>query len=189
MALDSIPQDVALVLIDLQRGITSLPTQPPAEEVVAKAAKLADAFRAKQLPVVLVRVQPLSAGAPPTDVQPPPMKVDETFAQLRPELGAPDVDIVKPAWDAFVGTGLDLQLRRRRVKTLVLGGIRTAIGVESTARTAFILGYATLFLTDVMADVDASLHDRALNAIFPRLGRRTTSDEVLSLLSARERER
>ena len=189
MALDSIPQDAALVLIDLQRGITSLPTQPPAEEVVAKAAKLADAFRAKKLPVVLVRVQPLSAGAPPTDVQPPPMKMDETFAQLRPELGAPDVDIVKPAWDAFVGTGLDLQLRRRGVKTLVLGGIRTAVGVESTARTAFILGYATLFLTDVMADVDASLHERALNAIFPRLGRRTTSDEVLSLLSARERER
>lgn len=182
MALDRLSEDAALVLIDLQHGITALPTQPPAEEVVQKAARLAQAFRATRRPVVLVHVLPLAAGQPPTDVAPPPMKMDERFAVLRPELGQADVDILKPGWDAFVGTGLDVQLRRRGVKTLVLGGIRTCIGVESTARTAFVLGYATLFVTDVMADLDASLAERSLNGIFPRLGRRTTSDEVLACL-------
>lgn len=162
-----------------------MPTVPPSAEVVERGAQLADAFRAAELPVVLVSVQPLAAGSPPTDVAPPPMALDEQFAVLRPELGGPDVAVVKPGWDAFVGTGLDLQLRRRGIDTLVMGGIRTRIGVESTARTAFALGYSVVLVDDALADLDAAMTEEAWRTVFPRLGRRTCTADVVAALAAR----
>lgn len=180
----SLPPDSALLLVDLQHGITALPTTPPAHGVVANGARLADAFRAARLPVVLVSVDPLAAGTPPIDEEPPAMTLDERFAQLRPELGEPDLAIVKPGWDAFLGTGLDVQLRRRGIGTLVVGGIRTRIGVESTVRTAFGLGYGVLLVDDALADLDAAMTEEAWRTVFPRLGRRTSTDGVLAALAA-----
>jgi hypothetical protein len=47
-----------------------------------------------------------------------------------------DILILKRRWGAFCGTDLDLQLRRHGVTNIVLCGISTSIGVESTARDA-----------------------------------------------------
>jgi nicotinamidase-related amidase len=45
--------------------------------------------------------------------------------------------VTKHQWGAFYGTDLDVQLRRRGIQTIVLGGVATNIGVESTARQAW----------------------------------------------------
>lgn len=186
------PKTTALVLIDLQRGIASRQTEPHgAAEVVARAAKLAEVFREARATVVLVNVTYSADDGDrlktPVDQQPPvalPLPAD--WAELMPELGATgsDVRITKRQWGAFYGTALDLQLRRRGITTIVLGGISTNFGVESTARDAWERNYAIVFAEDAMASFNGAAHHFAVTSIFPRLGLVRTSEAVIAALSA-----
>ncbi|MEU2246362.1 isochorismatase family protein [Streptomyces sp. NPDC019224] len=174
--------NTALIVVDLQKGITALPVAHPSADVVANAATLADAFRAKGLPVVLVRVTggapgrtegPARGGEPAAD-----------WAEIVPEMGPRESDIVvtKQQWGAFYGTDLDLQLRRRGVTQVVVAGIATSIGVESTARSAHEHGYHVTLVTDAMTDMSGEAHDNSVQRIFPRLGETGTTDEIVKLL-------
>ena len=176
----------ALVLIDLQRAVVSLPLAHPVETVVANAVRLAEAFRARQAPVVLVTVSFAADGAdalqPRTDQTVPRWVMPPEGAQIVPELGpqAGDILITKRQWGAFYGTDLDLQLRRRGVTGIVLGGIATSIGVESTARAAFEHGYNQTFALDAMTDRDLQAHEHVVARIFPRLGQQDSTDAILA---------
>jgi nicotinamidase-related amidase len=180
----------AFVVIDLQKGITSMPTQPhSAKDVIQNASKMAQAFRRNNMPVFLVRVasspdgkdrlNPVSdmagrgTGQMPTD-----------WSEIVPELGpeAGDIIITKKQWGAFYGTELDLQLRRRDIKTIVLCGISTNIGVESTARFAFEYGYNQVFAEDAMSSQAAEDHEFAVKKIYPRMGLVRSSKEILEAL-------
>ena len=79
-------------------------------------------------------------------------------------------------------TDLDLQLRRRRITTILLCGIATCIGVESTARDAYERGYQQIFVEDAMASLTAAGHQHTVTEIFPRIGRVRHTSEVLSAL-------
>ena len=87
------PATTALVLIDLQRGITGGQTVPnAASDVIARAARLAAACRRRRMLVVLVRVDPGADGAlfprPQADQPRPPLTVtpelDRARARARP---------------------------------------------------------------------------------------------------------
>ena len=93
-------------------------------------------------------------------------------------LAPTDVVVTKHQWGAFYGTDLDLQLRRRGVRTIVLGGIATSIGVESTARSAWEHGYELVICEDVCADLSAEAHAASFKHIFPRLARITNSQSL-----------
>ncbi len=113
---------------------------------------------------------------------------DPGWDELSPELGRSDRDILitKRQWGAFYGTALDLHLRRRGIRTIVLGGIATNFGVESTARDAYERSYALVFVEDAMAGITAEAHTFAITTIFPRIGRVRSSEDVLgSLVSKR----
>jgi nicotinamidase-related amidase len=85
-------------------------------------------------------------------------------------------------WGAFYGTPLDLHLRRRRVTQIVLCGIATSIGVESTARAAHEHGYNLTLVIDAMTDRSAEAHQNSVERIFPRLGEIGATADVLSRL-------
>jgi len=187
LALD--PQSTALVLIDLQRGIAGRPTAPhQATDVVARARSLAERFRQVGAPVVLVRVAFAPDGrdrlAPRVDAAGWSGPVSPDFSDLVPELGPKEGDLVitKRQWGAFYGTELDLELRRRGIRTIVLGGISTNFGVESTARDAYERGYELVFAEDAMAGQTAEAHRFATTTIFPRIGIVRSSEEVLAAL-------
>ena len=182
------PATSALVLIDLQKGIVSRDTRPhTASDVVARCAELATRFRVAGATVVLVhvafsaddrdRLKPPADGAPSVTLPIPP-----EFSELVPELNraATDIVIVKRQWGAFYGTELDLQLRRRGIRTIVIGGIATNFGVESTARDAWERGYELIFVEDAMASFLEDAHRFAVTAIFPRLGRVRSTADVLA---------
>jgi nicotinamidase-related amidase len=152
----------ALVLIDLQKGITRLPTIHPTELVVANASRLAVASARA--------IGPLS----------PDYSELEKALDQQPS----DILITKRQWGAFFGTDLDLQLRRRRATGIVLAGIATSMGVESTARQAFEYGYNVTIAADAVTDLNADAHARSLDWIFPMLAELGTTDEILSLLPA-----
>ncbi|GGS78040.1 MULTISPECIES: isochorismatase family protein [Streptomyces] len=189
MTLTTLDPRTALVVIDLQAGIVAAPVAPhTGAEVVARSAELADAFRARKLPVVLVRV---SFGADGADVPPGRTETAGSGAP-RPEgwdvivdelAGHPgDITVTKHNWGAFHGTDLDVQLRRRGVTQIVLTGIATGVGVESTARAAHEHGYHVTLVTDAMSDLDERRHRGSVERVFPQLGETGTTDEVLELL-------
>jgi nicotinamidase-related amidase len=186
------PQKTALVLIDLQQGVASRTCAPhSAQTVIQNAVRLAARFRELRAPVVLVNVAfhpdfrdfldvPVDAPAQfnPADLPP-------NWTQIVPELGPQpgDLLITKHQWGAFYGTELDLQLRRRGIQTIVLGGIATHIGVESTARDAYERGYHQILVEDAMSSMSAETHEFPVKNIFPRLGKIRSTNEVLAALA------
>ena len=135
-------------------------------------------------PVVLVRVTAAADGAdavPGRTEAPPVAQPPEGWDVIVDDLaGHPeDIIVTKRNWGAFYGTDLDLQLRRRGVTQVVLAGIATSIGVESTARAAHEHGYHVTLATDAMTDLDAEAHRNSIERIFPRLGETGTTDEIL----------
>lgn len=183
------PASTALVLIDLQQGIVAMKTAPrPASGVVQASRQLSAKFRARQAPVVWVNVDWAAdyADAPPglTDVVPTRRKggLPPGWADLVEDLAEPDdLRVTKHQWGAFTGTDLDLQLRRRGIDTIVLGGIATHMGVESTARHAWELGYHVVVVEDACAGPSAELHAASFTHVFPHIAR------VASLRSLRWR--
>ena len=185
------PRRTALVLIDLQKGILPFGLAPhPAASVVANAAKLAARFRALAAPVVMVRVG-WTEGFPdalkqPVDQAPPlPQQLPDDWWDIPAELDHQPADILitKRQWNAFYGTELDLQLRRRGIDTIVLGGIVTGIGVESTARAGWEQGYSQILVEDMMSAPKAEHHAFSVGTILPRLGRVRPTETVLAALS------
>jgi nicotinamidase-related amidase len=184
------PRSTALVLIDLQKGIVPYAGGPhSASDVCARAGQLAARFRALGAPVVLVTVgwskDFADALKQPID-QPSPARVfPDNWLELADELAATDSDIhiTKRQWGAFHGTELDLQLRRRGITQIVLGGISTNIGVESTARAAYEHNYAVILAEDAMSAANAEQHRFAVEHIFPRLGRVRSTAAILEALA------
>jgi nicotinamidase-related amidase len=180
------PKTTALVLIDLQKGIMRHELKPyPADRVTKAGSTLADTFRKAGAPVVLVNVgfakDFKDALQQPVD-QPfgaPPGGFPENFSELIDGLATPgDILVTKRQWGAFHGTELDLQLRRRGIQTIVLGGVATNIGVESTARQAWEHGYAVVLAEDATSAMSAQMHDFAIGNIFPRISRVVKSADL-----------
>lgn len=165
------------------------PSRPyTAQEVIANAALLVDAFRRNDMPVFLVHVQMtnetmLNVISDQTFSRPQPASPDWT--EFVPELTPTPSDIVitKRQWGAFYGTELDLQLRRRKIDTIVLCGISTDFGVESTARFAYEYGYQQIFAENSMASRSDEQHNAAINFIFRRIGRVRKTAEILEAIN------
>ena len=182
MPLTTLDPRTALVIIDLQKGIVSL-APAAATEVVPRAATLAAAFRKQGLPVVLVNV---AGGAPGrTEQSRNTAAFPADWTELVPELNRQPSDhlVTKRTWGAFTGTDLEAYLKKENVTQIVLAGVATSIGVESTARHAYELGFNVTLALDAMADLRPEAHANTLAHIFPRLGETGTSQEILALLA------
>jgi nicotinamidase-related amidase len=190
-ALSLEPRRTAIIVIDLQNGIVGMPGGAPHSKpaIIANCARLLAAARASGAQPILVHV----GGSPdgddrlkPTSDQPMrstgPLPPD--WSELIPELDRQpgDIVILKRQWGAFYGTGLDLQLRRRNLATIILCGISTEFGVESTARDAYERGYELIFAEDAMTGSTAESHANSVQRIFPRMGRVRSSGQIIAAL-------
>jgi nicotinamidase-related amidase len=181
----------ALVVIDLQKGLAAFPLVHPFPDIVSNTRRLAEAFRHAGLPVVLVTVTFSPDGGDKfrsrTEAPPRAFPTSPDFAELVPELGAKpgDILITKRQPNAFYGTELDLQLRRRQVTGIVLTGVSTSSGVDSTARAAHERAYNVTFASDAITDMDPAAHDFVMKKIFPKLGEIEGTDALLALLQGR----
>ncbi len=182
MPVTKLDPKTALVVIDLQKGIVARQAAHPMDQVLKRAALLAEAFRRHGLPVVLVNVaggalgraeQQVSLGALPPD-----------WTELVPELNAQPQDhrVTKRTWGAFTNTDVDSFLKTSGVTQIVLAGVATSIGVESTARFAHELGFNVTLATDAMTDMSAEAQHNSVTRIFPRLGETRASAEIIALL-------
>lgn len=178
----------ALVLIDLQKGIIAREAKPySSKTVLENSKKLLQKFRANGMPVFLVHV----SLTPETSLK---VKADSSISrsgelppdwtEFAPEVSPQETDVIitKKQWGAFYGTDLELQLRRRGIDTIVLGGIATTYGVESTGRFAYEYGFQQIFVEDAMSDLSEESHKIAIEYVFKRMGRVRKTDDVLKEL-------
>ena len=184
MPISTLDARPALLVVDLQNGIVGLATAPPMADVVKHAARLADAFRSHDLPVVLINVD---GGAPGRAEQ--SRRISEFpagWTDLIPELNRQPGDhlVTKQTWGAFTGTDLETHLKRSGVTQVVIAGVATTAGVESTARHAHELGFNVALAIDAMTDMSADAHHNSITRIFPRLGETGTTRQIIDLLEA-----
>ena len=183
MPLTQLDNVAALVVIDLQKGLAGFPTAHPFADVVARAARLAQAFRERGWPVVLVNVTGRAPGR--TDAGWPKFAFPPDWTELVPELGRQSGDklVTKERVGAFLGTDLDAYLRERGVSQVFLTGVATSAGVEATARSAYDLGYNVVLVTDAMTDMNAEAHGYSVEKVFPKIGETETTERVLEKVS------
>lgn len=182
MPFSALEPKTALIVVDLQAGIVGLPLAHPVGDVVDRCAGLLTAFRARGLPVVLVNV----AGSPPgrTDRGHSAAPLPEGFTELIGELDRQpgDILVTKYARSAFSGTGLAARLRELGVTQVVVTGIATGSGVESTARSAHEEGFHVSLPVDAMTDGSAETHEHSVTRVFPRIAEVGRTQELLNLL-------
>lgn len=183
MTITTLDPQTALIIVDLQQGIAASPKAHPLEPVVRNSAALAEAFRSYGLPVVLVNV---IGGAPGRTDQGSTARREfpAGFADLLPELNQQPSDylVTKKTWGAFTNTGLGALLEDLGVTQVVLTGVATSIGVESTARCAHESGLNVTLALDAMTDMNINAHENSVTTIFPRLGETGTTQEILNVL-------
>lgn len=184
-------ENTALVLVDLQKGIANMGETAPhsVSTVLDNASQMVKLFKENNGFIAFVRVnfhdgqdalkpnamRPLPGGEPTPD-----------FAELADELGAEPHDYIvnKRGFSGFFGTDLDLQLRRRGIKNIILGGISTHVGVDTTARDAYQHAYDQYFLSDMMSAPEASLHNFSIAHTFPLMGQVLTTAEMIAQLQS-----
>jgi nicotinamidase-related amidase len=172
----------ALVAIDLQKGIVAMPTAHPMDGVIGNSVALVEAFRRHRLPVVLVNVD----GVPPGRAE-RSFSMDQMpagWTELIGELNRQPTDhvVTKRTRGAFTNTGLEQHLRQAGVTQVVVVGVATSSGVESTARQAHELGFHVVLVTDAMTDTDAEAHHNSVTRIFPKMSETGTTQQLLDML-------
>ncbi|XOW20072.1 isochorismatase family protein [Lactococcus cremoris] len=181
----------ALVIIDLQKGIAGREGFAPysAQDVLAKNKELVTSLKNTEALIVFVHVKNYGEEALKQKRISPSCTWANTsgFSDfVMPEAYDKDYDnvihVAKHNWGAFYGTDLDVQLRRRGIEEIVLSGIATTIGCDTTAREAFQHGYQVIAVEDAMTDFNGSLHKGIVDGIFTRLGRVRSTQEVVKMI-------
>jgi nicotinamidase-related amidase len=185
MSLTTLDTKSALIIVDLQKGIVGDPPMVSMQQVVERSRALIDAFRTHRLPIVLVNVTGIAPGR--TERPRRTENFPAGWTDFIPELNqqANDIVITKRSWGAFANTPLDAQLKALGVTQVVITGVATGSGVESTARQAYECGFNVTLAIDAMMDPRSEAHDYSLNNIFPRLGETGTAQAIIELLNHR----
>jgi nicotinamidase-related amidase len=167
---DHLSPNAALLVVDLQPLTLGNARTISADDLVPRIAALVDAFRASGRPVVFA----LSTGTPAGATQFGaggrvwPAELATTLPALAPR--ADELVVSRPGWSAFSGTELDAHLTSLGVEQLVIAGIATTFGVESSARDAYDRGYHVVIAQDAVSDPDPEGHARSIERVFPMLG-------------------
>lgn len=185
MAITALDPKTALLVIDLQKGIVAYPTMHPIGDIVKQASTLAEAFRRHGLPVVLV----IAAGRAPgrTEQARGHGELPAGFTDLLPELNRQPQDhtVTKRTPGAFTNTDLEVHLKKLGITQVVIVGVATSNGVESTARHAYELGFNVSLAVDAMTDMNPDAHINSITRIFPKLGETGTTREIIDFIEKR----
>lgn len=181
MTVEHLSPAAALVVVDVQAGTLPNARAVTGDDLVSRVASLADAFRASSRPIIHV----VSTGTPPgvTEVGGGPRTWPEEFTELDPRLRrtAQEPLLRRAGWSAFTGSELGAALAANGSQTIVVAGLATTFGVESTARDAYDRGLDVIVASDAVSDPDPAGHERTLTRVIPLLGCTATTAEIIAL--------
>ena len=174
--------------MDVQPGILARVADKDA--YLAKVVKAIDFAHEKGIPVIYVVVG-FRAGMPEVGTRnkwfaaiasmPPEARAGmiDPMPAIAPKDG--DVVVTKRRVSAFSGSDLEVVLRARNIRHLVLSGIATSGVVLSTVREAADKDYQLTVLSDLCADMDPETHALLLGKVFPRQADVTTFEEWVGM--------
>ena len=204
--------ETALVIIDMQHGFLDPGAAlevPQGRAIVPNLQRLIDACRRRSVPVIFTEfvystAVPCLRGDPFGPEHLPALEGRPTgfghrsdnclmgpragsgpqSADTIPELAPrPDELVVRShVYDKFLGTPLDLALRSRGIRYLVLTGIVTDICVNSTLMTAANLDYRVTAVTDGVATLWPEIQQACFDIWRRKFARLRTTDEVVGEL-------
>jgi nicotinamidase-related amidase len=185
------PKSTALLIIDMQRDFV-MPggfgealgnDVTPLQATIAPTARVLEAARKRGMLVIHTREghRPDLTDCPPTKLvrgrgktrigDPGPMGRilvrgevgHDIVPELYPRAGEPVID--KPGKGAFYATDLELILRDRGIKTLIVCGVTTEVCVNTTVREANDRGYECVVLSDCVGSYFPAFQKSALEMI------------------------
>ncbi|WP_291767864.1 cysteine hydrolase [Caldivirga sp. UBA161] len=134
------------------------------DEFLNALNRVIDAARRVKVPIVFTKITPYPRG-----FEPPTVRLMQWRGGFRPEemdliIQPQEGDIVlnKNTWSIFVGTNFELLLRNSGKSTVVFTGIATDIGVETSARHAYALGFIPVIISDAVSSHSRDGHERSL---------------------------
>ena len=185
---------VALLMWDMQNGLAGKAIN--IENIKPNAQRLIQAAEALKIPVFWSR-----HVLPPLDLISGPFKLflmkkqkvnDPSLLAETMREGGEDVEFLegfKPAAhhivieksqpSLFVDTSFDLRLKTLGVKTLVIAGVATDIGVEFNCRHAAALGYYSVVVEDACGSYTQEAHDRSIDFLRSWTTQVVSTQEVL----------
>jgi biuret amidohydrolase len=191
----------ALIIIDVQNDLVD-PAGKALHEgfadvvrergIIPKIRKVLDAVRAKQVPVVFIRVgfradyaDAISPSARLARIKKRNALVIGTWGLEFPEAIKPlpgEMIYTKRAVNPFFNTGLLTWLRARGVDEVAVCGVYTHQAVDSAARYADDSGFVVKVLEDCCASPDPELHRIEIEKILPLFGEIISSDQFIATL-------
>ena len=191
------PATTALIVVDVQNDFCHSDSplakigfdMTAAQEMVPNLLHLVDAARGAGATIVWVKMIHTEYTMSPVSAEQRMRKRPNAqliclegswgaeFYRVEPEAGEPVV--VKHRYSAFVDTDLELILRSRGIKSVVLTGVATNVCVESTARDAYMRDYYVTFVDDCSATYDAAKHAATLRNMDDHFGVVTTSRAIM----------
>ncbi|WP_283136383.1 isochorismatase family cysteine hydrolase [Rhizohabitans arisaemae] len=197
------PRSSALIVVDMQNGFChpdgTVAQAGPVDAhraVIAPVARLAQACHEAGIPVFWslqehfegdVSIDRSRLDNPQARLPQPPCLRGTWDAELVDELrdlAHGDVHIVKHRASAFYGTGLEVELRMRGVRTVVVTGVSTSYCVDATIRDAYARDLGVIVVEDACASPWPDLHAATMKnaAIFH--GTVTNTAHVLGMIAA-----
>ena len=190
----------ALLVVDMQNYFMAPGQQvevPAAREIVPNVNRLAQALRAVGGLVVWIRTISNEdsfknwshfhnvLNTPERRARRAEAMQDGAFgAELWPELDVQRADIIvcKTRYSAFIqgSSNLEVELRRRDIKAVLVSGTTTNTCCESTARDAMLLDFRTTMVSDATADHTDAEHNATLINFCINFGDVTTTDELIA---------
>lgn len=192
------PEHTAVLVIDVQndfchsegvQGKRGLDTSQ-AQEMVPRLLKFLSEARKHRLFLIFIRTLHTEWSASPVSME-PQMKFPEhlrllcvegtwgaEFYQVSPQES--ECVVTKYRYSAFEGTELELILRSRGIKTLIVTGVATPVCVESTARYGYMKEFYVVLATDCSAARSPQEHSSAISNITKYFGTVATSHEIVS---------
>jgi ureidoacrylate peracid hydrolase len=190
------PKDTAILVIDLQKGFVNegaFCEVPAARKMLPRLQRLLDVCKKQSIPVIYTRMShqfirstvypdlwPNHFKPDGTPILVPGSKEFELIEELKVEEG--DILLDKDRYSAFFGTPLDLILKEKGVKTLIVTGLASNVCCESTAREAFFLNYRVIFVDDLNVTLNDEMHRWAVENIRLVFGYVLSSDELIAKL-------
>jgi nicotinamidase-related amidase len=161
------PEHTALIVWDVQKMLVNNVYNK--DEFLKNINKLIESARNKGMQIFFTKITPL-----PKEFESPARKYSSSkmkfnISQLPKEMfdlaiepKASEIIINKNTASIFIGTNFELMCRNAGIETLIIAGIATEIGVESTARDAANRGFYVIVDSDASSSNDREAHERSI---------------------------
>ena len=195
------PKRTALIIQDMQNDViieggafaeSGSPGHAKEQNVVPNSMRLADACRAKGVPVIHVHYI-VEEGAPGLKLNAPLFQgLKEAGAMVRGSWGAAPADGLEPKQGDYVvekmrmsaweGTKLEQLLVGLGIDTVIVTGAWTNMSIEHTSRTGADKGYNMIVPEDCCSTMNADWHNASINYALQNVSTVTSSGEVIEAL-------